>query len=312
MESLSLPQHACYDGRMVRFGLRVLLLSVLVGAASVHALPPPPPPPVVEETLTTAREVGGVLWPAGATLCFRADTKALVRGRVDRLTTPWKAGGVTWPVGTYLDLNARGEVRRASRTLAAVETVGSVRWPAGTQLELEGNGRITLAQRQSVAGETVGGYVFPAGAELVLDGQGKLRSATVYCSDQVFAGVRWKRTTVVGISEDGHITALRALEASETIGKVRWPAGSTLVLDNRGEVLRGTIEVQHAMKLGGVLWPKHTEMQVTPDGKVTKASIPSLSEPTVIRGKRYEAQMHIEFDPTTGEIKRADDPRAIE
>jgi hypothetical protein len=194
----------------------------------------------------------------------------------------------------------------------AAETVGGVRWPAGTRLAFEGSGRITLAERRSVAGERVGGYVFPAGAELVLDAQGKLRSARVQGNDEVFAGVRWKRATLVMVAEDGQITAQRALELSETIGKVRWPAGSTLDLNDRGQIVRGSVHAQRPMKFGGVKWPAHTDLRVTAEGKVTEARITSLPEPTVIQGKRYDQHMWISFDPATGKVTRAWDPRAYE
>lgn len=292
--------------------LRTLVCSLLVGAASVDARPPPPSPLLVQETLTAAREVAGVRWPAGAKLYFRGDTRAFAGGHVDRLAAPWQVGGVTWPVGSYVELDERGKVRGASRTLAAAETVGSVTWPAGTRLAFEGSGRITLAGRRAVAGETVGGYVFPAGAELFFDAQGKLRSARVEGNDEVFAGVRWKRATVVMVSEEGKITALRTLEASETIGKVRWPAGSTLELDHRGAIVRGSVHVQRAMRFGGIEWPAHTDLRVTAEGKVTEARITSLPEPTVIRGKRYDEHMWIPFDPATGKVTRAWDPRAYE
>lgn len=297
---------------MIRCLLRTLILSLLAGAAAVDARPPPPSPPLVEETLTTAREVAGVRWPAGAKLYFRGDTRAFAGGHVDRLAAPWQVGGVTWPADTYVDLDARGEVRSASRILVAAETVGGVPWPAGTRLVFEGSGRIALAERRSVAGERVGGHVFPAGAELVLDAQGKLRSARVQGDDEVFAGVRWKRATLVMVAEDGQVTALRTLEASETIGKVRWPGGSTLELDNRGEIVRGLVHAQRPMKFGGVKWPAHTDLRVTAEGKVTEATITSLPEPTVIRGKRYDEHMWIAFDPATGKVTRAWDPRAYE
>jgi hypothetical protein len=297
---------------MLRLLRRTLVLSLLAGTASVDARPPPPSPPLVEETLTTAREVAGVRWPAGARLHFQGDTRAFAGGHVDRLAAPWKVGGVTWPVDTYLELDEHGEVRSASRTLVAAETVGGVPWPAGTRLAFEGSGRITLAERRSVAGETVGGHVFPAGAELVLDAQGKLRSARVQGNDEVFAGVRWKRATLVMVAEDGQITASRTLVAREEIGKVRWPAGSTLDLNDRGEIVRGFVHARQPMRFGGVAWPAHTDLRVTAEGKVTEASITSLPEPTVIRGKRYDEHMWISFDPATGKVTRAWDPRAYE
>ncbi len=296
---------------MMRLRIHWAVLAVLV-PASAYALPPRPQPPETGETLTTAREVGGVHWPAGATLFFRADTKALVRAHVERLATPWKLGDVSWPAGTHLDLNARGEVTDANRTLAAAETVGGVHWPAGTHLGFEGTGRVTFARRRSVAGETVGGYVFPAGAELELDAQGKLRSARVHCDDEVFASVRWKRGTLVMVSADGALTALRTLAASETIGKVRWPAGTSLFLDSHGEVLRGSFQAGKATKFAGVLWPAHTELQVTADGKVVSARITTLPEPTVIQGKRYDEHMWIKLDPATGKVTKAHDPRENE
>ena len=51
---------------------------------------------------------------------------------------------------------------------------------------------------------------------------------------------------------------------------------------------------------------------MTADGKVATASITSLPEPTVIHGKRYEKHMWIYFDPATGKVKGAEDPRAYE
>jgi hypothetical protein len=62
------------------------------------------------------------------------------------------------------------------------------------------------------------------------------------------------------VSEEGKITAMRTLEASETIGKVRWPAGATLELDDRGAVVRGSVHLQRAMRFGGGEWPAHTDL----------------------------------------------------
>ena len=76
--------------------------------------------------------------------------------------------------------------------------------------------------------------------------------------------------------------------------------------------MRGSVHVQRAMRFGGVEWPAHTDLRVTAEGKVTQASITSLPEPTVIRGQRYDQLMWISFDPATGKVTRAWDPRAYE